>query len=261
MAGAYGWIPQRPDHRDRSFNLEQRILKTSQVPAKVAPLTVAIPAYNQGQLGSCTGNGIARVLEYGEFRQVEGAITPSRLFIYYNERVIEGTVSTDSGAQIRDGIKVVATQGAPPESLWPYSDANPGPFTRKPPAAVYEAAEQHEAIQYQAVTFGAGAPFRTAIAAGLPIVFGFSVPQSFEDGSWNPATEVLPLPGPSEQFIGGHCVVADGYDFSCSDFPEPFWWCANSWGSDWGVNGWFRMAHSYFTSLASDFWVIQKVSS
>ena len=255
----YGWCPQTPDHRDLVFNLDERILKAHQLPKTIAPLTTPIAAYNQGELGSCTGNGVARVLEYQEYKQGEGSATPSRLFIYYNERVIEGTVSQDAGAQIRDGIKVIASQGAPPETLWPYSDQNPGPFQQKPPASVYETAKEHEAIRYQAVTFGAGAPFRTAIASGLPVVFGFSVPASFEDGSWDPATQVLPLPGPDEQFIGGHCVVADGYDFSCRDFPGPFWWCANSWGADWGDNGWFRMSHSYFTALASDFWVISKV--
>ena len=45
---------------------------------------------------------------------------PSALFIYYNERVIERTVSTDSGAQIRDADKDVAKQGVCPEPDWPY---------------------------------------------------------------------------------------------------------------------------------------------
>jgi C1A family cysteine protease len=50
--------------------------------------------------------------------------TPSRLFIYYNERVMEHTVSQDAGAQIRDGIKSVNHIGACPETDWPYVIAN-----------------------------------------------------------------------------------------------------------------------------------------
>jgi C1A family cysteine protease len=73
------------------------------------------PVYDQGELGSCTANAIAAILEHQEMRESEGAITPSRLFIYYGERAIEGTIKEDSGAQIRDGIKVVAGEGAPPE--------------------------------------------------------------------------------------------------------------------------------------------------
>ena len=125
----YGWRPDLPDPRDRIFNLEERISLGSALPAKADLGAHMPPIYDQGQLGSCTANGIAACLEYDAIRQGEAPVTPSRLFIYYNERVIEGDVSTDAGAQIRDGIKVVATEGAPPESEWPYSDANPGPFS------------------------------------------------------------------------------------------------------------------------------------
>jgi C1A family cysteine protease len=101
---------------------------------------------------------------------------------------------------------------------------------------------------------------RTALASGLGIIAGFSVPTSFIDGSWNPATEVLPLPGPNDGFVGGHCICITGYDFTRADFPEPFFWVDNSWGTNWGVGGRFRMAWDWFDpgrGLASDMWVIQ----
>jgi len=128
----YGWHADLPDPRDRIYNLEDEVKLASALPTKVDLSPQMPPIYNQLQLGSCTGNGIARVLEYGAITQGEPAVTPSRLFIYYGERVIEGTVSQDSGAQIRDGIKVVVKQGAPPETDWPYSDADPGPFQAQP---------------------------------------------------------------------------------------------------------------------------------
>jgi C1A family cysteine protease len=248
----YGWRPQQPDHRDFLFDAAPHAI--GPLPAKVDPITDGVPIYDQGQLGSCTGNGIARVLEYRQAQQFEGAVTPSRLFVYYEERVIEGTVGQDAGAEIRDGIKVVASKGAPPETDWPYDISQ---FAVQPPAPAYAEALKHEAIRYEAIRNGPGAPFRTALAAGIPIVFGFSVPTSFEDGSWNPATDILPLPGPNDGFVGGHCVVASGYDFTG---PEPFWWCDNSWGPGWGASGRFRMHYRYFDQLATDHWVIQSVS-
>jgi C1A family cysteine protease len=233
------------------------------VPGKVDLSPHMPPIYDQGQLGSCTGNGIARVLEYQSIREGEPTVTPSRLFIYYNERVIEGTVNQDAGAAIRDGIKVVASEGAPPESEWPYSDANPGPFDQKPPPNVYLDATEHEALVYQRIVLGGpGAPLRSALAAGLPIVFGFSVPAYFEDGTWDPTKEPLRVPGPNDHFIGGHCVVISGYDFTCTRFSDLAFQCENSWGASWGMNGRFWVDAHWFDAnagLASDFWVISKV--
>lgn len=260
----YGWRPDLPDHRDRIFNLEESIQVGPALPGKVDLSPHMPPIYDQGQLGSCTGNGVARVLEYESIRQSEPAVTPSRLFIYYNERVIEGTVGSDSGAQIRDGIKAVATEGAPPETEWPYSDADPGPFQHKPPAKVYADAAEHEALVYQRIVVGGpGAPMRSALAAGYPIVFGFSVPAYFEGGgNWDASSQALPLPTPSDKIIGGHCVVVTGYDFTGTRFHRPAFQCDNSWGTSWGMNGRFWMDYHWFDAnlgLASDLWVIKKV--
>jgi len=176
----YGWHPDLPDHRDRIYNLERKVYRSEEL-QPVYSLRQQMPeVYNQGQLGSCTGNGVAAVLEHTESKQGEASVTPSRLFIYYGERVIEGTVAQDSGAQIRDGIKVVATEGAPPESLWPYDIEK---FAEKPSAAAYEAAKQHEAIQYLKVLPGtAGSPIRSPIQEGLPVVFGCAAGARFRSG-------------------------------------------------------------------------------
>src|ERR1035437_9142925 len=101
MKRIYAWKPQLPDHRDFEFSIDKSIV----LPTKV-DLTGKMPAvYDQGQLGSCTANAIAGAFEYAIDKEVKPDFTPSRLFIYYNERVIEGSVKTDSGANIRDGIK------------------------------------------------------------------------------------------------------------------------------------------------------------
>ena len=101
---------------------------------------------------------------------------PSRLFIYYNERVIEGTVDEDSGAMIRDGIKSVAKQGAPHEKLWPYVIAK---FRTRPSAPAYKDAARHPAVLYQRVTREID-QMKGCLASGYPFVFGFSVYESFE---------------------------------------------------------------------------------
>jgi len=125
----YGWVPDLPDHRD--FLFAAPVENLAALPAKV-DLRPQCPkeVYDQGNLGSCTANAIAGALEFEQTKQGLKTFTPSRLFIYYNERVIEHTVNTDSGAQIRDGIKSVGSIGAPPETDWPYDISK---FAEKPP--------------------------------------------------------------------------------------------------------------------------------
>jgi hypothetical protein len=143
----YGWIPDLPDQRDYQYAAPIEVIGA--LPANI-DLTSACPAvYDQGQLGSCTANAIAGAIEFEQMKQnMPQAFIPSRLFIYYNERVMEGTVNSDSGAQIRDGMKSVGTQGDCPEDMWPYDIAN---FEEKPTDACYQAALQHKAILYKRV--------------------------------------------------------------------------------------------------------------
>src|SRR5262250_2009497 len=105
----YGWIPDLPDQRDYQYAAPLAVIGA--LPANV-DLTSACPAvYDQGQLGSCTANAIAGGIEFDQIKQnLSPIFVPSRLFIYYNERAMEGTVNSDSGAQIRDGMKSVGTQ-------------------------------------------------------------------------------------------------------------------------------------------------------
>jgi C1A family cysteine protease len=178
---------------------------------------------------------------------------PSRLFIYYNERSIEGTVASDSGAQIRDGIKSVNQQGACPEDLWPYVIAS---FAEQPPANCYTVAAQNKVKAYQRLTQNLN-QMKACLASGYPFVFGFTVYESFESQTVA-QTGVVNMPAASEQVLGGHAVVAVGYDDSQQRFIV-----RNSWGTGWGLQGYFTMPYSYLTqahpALASDFWTIRLV--
>jgi C1A family cysteine protease len=267
----FGWRPQTPDHRDLLFHLDERILKPHQLPQTGGVPRNMLPSiWNQGALGSCTAHGSLRAFMACAIQ--EGLHLPmlSRLMQYWDTRSLEGTTDTDSGGTVRDAIKALATFGVCPETEWPYDVAQ---FATAPPPQARADARQHMAIKYQSVIVGGpGAPMRTALAAGHTIVFGFSVPGTFEDGSWDPASErPLPLPGPDDGFIGGHCVACRAYDFTgrmSSGFGgtfrvPPYFTCQNSWGEEWGMAGEFNMDAAWFTpdyQLATDLWVIQKDS-
>ena len=166
----YGWMPDLPDARDHMYAAPPAAMAA--LPPKVDHRAQCPAVYDQGQLGSCTGNSIAGALQFDRMKQkLVPDFIPSRLFIYYNERVIEGTVGSDSGAQIRDGIKVVATEGAPPESDWPY-DINR--FAEKPPPSAFQDALKDRAVQYQRLVQNQN-QMKGCLSSGYPFVFGFTV--------------------------------------------------------------------------------------
>ena len=142
------------------------------MPRKVDLRTKCPPVYDQGQLGSCTRNAIGGAIEFDQMKeQLPQIFVPSRLFIYYNERVIESTVDSDSGAMLRDGTKTVAKQGACPEPMWPYLINK---FKTKPSAACYTEAAKHTAVSYQRLVQSL-TQMQGCLASGYPFVFGFTV--------------------------------------------------------------------------------------
>jgi C1A family cysteine protease len=164
---------------------------------------------------------------------------------------MEHTVYSDSGAQIRDGIKSVARQGVCPESEWPYNIAL---FATRPPAQCYQDAKRDRALVYQRVPQDL-TQLQACLASGLPFCFGFSVYESFESQEVA-QTGIVPMPQSNEQLLGGHAVLACGYRNDVKRFIV-----RNSWGSDWAIQGYCEMPYEYLldNQLASDFWVIKTV--
>lgn len=250
----YGWQPDLPDQRDFRYAVKRMKREAlSRIPREVDLRKAWMPApYDQGDLGSCTANAIGAALAYEHQKESLGSLMPSRLFIYYGERVVEGSIQSDSGAQIRDGIKVVASLGAPPEKLWPYDIAK---FTRKPPAKAYRAALQHRAVAYFRVDQTRLEEMLGCLASGFPFVFGFTVYEGFE-GAKVEKMGVLDLPKKGERVLGGHAVLAVGYNQKTKRFLV-----RNSYGSGWGRKGYFTMPFAYLLDedLAADFWTIRDV--
>jgi C1A family cysteine protease len=250
--GGYGWVRDLPDARDLMY-AAPLLRYPDGLPTSVDLRSECPPIYDQGQLGSCTANGIAGAIEFDQRKQGVKDFVPSRLFIYYNERVIEGHVNEDSGAQIRDGVKVVNKLGAPPEGDWPY-DINK--FTDKPPPTVYSEALQEIVTSYARVGQNL-TNMRGCLAEGYPFVFGFTVYESFESDTVA-KTGIVPMPASGESVLGGHCVVAVGYDDKQRRFT-----IRNSWGTNWGIAGYCMMPYEYLIdpSLASDFWTLRSIST
>jgi len=243
----YGWSPQLPDQRDVLFNAGVEHLAA--LPSKVDLRPLCPTICDQGALGSCTANAIAGAVQFDLMKQQLPVFAPSRLFIYFNERVMEHSVASDSGARIRDGIKAVSKQGVCSETVWPYDVAR---FAEKPPVAAYQEALGQRALQYQTVLRRI-TQMKGCLAAGFPFVFGFTVYTAFESKAVE-RTGVVDLPHGGEKLLGGHAVLAVGYDDATQRFIV-----RNSWGEKWGQAGYFTMPYAYLLSadLASDFWTIR----
>jgi C1A family cysteine protease len=243
----YGWQPDVPDQRDYLFAQIAKIPKT--LPQLVDLRKECSAVEDQGQLGSCTANALAGALEFLENEEKAQFADKSRLFIYYNERAIEHHIGSDSGAMIRDGIKSLATWGCCDETLWPY---NISAFKNKPAAKCYTQAKDHKISSYHRIcTLD---EMKTCLASGFPFVFGFTVYESFESQTVAKTGKVN-MPKSSERALGGHAVMAVGYIEKQKRFIV-----RNSFGADWGTNGYFTMPYEYLDTrnLSDDFWVINK---
>jgi C1A family cysteine protease len=238
-ARLYTWKPDLPDHRDHLY-----AALGNPLPGKVDLSNRCPPVFDQGQIGSCTGNALSAAVGF-----LHTGLIGSRLFIYYNERAIEGTVRSDSGAVIRDGVKSLGKLGVCDETLWPYVPAR---FRRKPSAKCYTQAKKHLVSEY--VRLQSLDDMLDCLAAGFPFVFGFTVYEAFESDAVA-RTGVLNMPKKGEQVLGGHAVLAVGYDLAAERLLV-----RNSWGADWGQHGYFTMPFGYVRSrnLSDDFWTIRK---
>lgn len=243
----YGCIRDTRDPRDVEFKPKALRYSPTKDLRKDCP-----PVMDQGNLGSCTANGITGALRYLLIKNRKPDVKLSRLQLYYDERVVESSIMEDAGAEIRDGIKCAAKLGVGNENLWPYDIRR---FTEKPPAEVYKDAVQFEALTYRRVAVMTSA-VKTSISQGFPVVIGISLFESFESATVE-RTGVVPMPNINrEQMIGGHCMYLVGYGQRRGYFT-----CRNSWHTNWGDKGDCYLPEQMVGSAAfgADYWRIEAV--
>jgi len=271
-----GWLPDYPDFRD--YTEEHDSVKPMFIKVGVAE-TVKItlpdsvdlrawcsPIEDQDLLGSCTAHAGVALVEYFERRAFRKHIDASRLFLYKTTRNLLH-LRGDTGAFLRTTMGALVLFGVPPEEYWPYVSAD---FDKEPPAFCYAFAQNYQAIKYCRLDPPSTAKnvllnrIKTFLAAGLPPMFGFTVYQSYTQAV---TTGKIPFPTPRERIVGGHAVVAVGYDDKMkinNTNPEAVETTGallirNSWGTGWGSSGYGWLPYEYvLRGLAVDWWLLLK---
>lgn len=239
MAKKYMLKPDSVDARDFLFTP-----KTKELPKQVDLREKMSPIVDQGQLGSCTSNALVSGLREYLLLQEGKDVRLSRLYHYWHERALEGTVDEDSGATLRDGMKVLKKFGVCPEEDFPYQIER---FTEQPSKKAEEDAGQFKITEYHRVpTFN---KLKAALAERLPVAIGIMVFESFESEEVA-QTGIVPMPKWYEKELGGHAMLAVGYDDEKQHVIV-----RNSWGDQWGDGGYCYLPYDYFTHrIVFDMW-------
>lgn len=249
---SYGWKPGLPDHRDIKYSEQLKLLAITNKVKNIDLENQLPPCFDQLDLGSCTANAGAGFAQFLMNKLNKQVYLPSRLAIYYWERLLSNNINVDSGASVRDCMKVMNNIGVPHESLWTY---NIKKFKVKPNIKVVEDANNHKIGLYLKLSQKLD-ELKECLINRFPFIFGFTAYDNFE-GADVAKTGLLSLPNHSEALLGGHCVLAVGFDDKNRLFK-----IRNSWGINWGQKGYFWMPYDYILSpdLASDFWTTSSIN-
>jgi C1A family cysteine protease len=263
--GGLGWTPDLPDFRDftaQTPDVKNLLSKSRSLKAKTAlPKSVDLrqwcsPIEDQGDLGSCTANAGVGLLEYYERRACGHHLDASRLFLYKATRNLDGSTG-DTGAYLRTTMKAMALFGVPPEQYWEYNIAT---FDDEPPAFCYAFAQNYQTLKYYRLDPPGTSPgqvlaaIKKHLAAELPSMFGFTVYSSIPPiGTGNGS---IPFPQQGDSVLGGHAIDAVGYDDARKIGKDKgALLIRNSWGTEWGENGYGWLPYRYVEAgLADDFW-------
>lgn len=268
---SYGYIKDTTDERDFQFKAVQKV---EQLPPNVDMRKFCSPVRDQDRLGACTGFAIGSGLrEFLMLKNLPIPIPPSAeqtgclqvilskiggknllrhdpsryttlspLFLYYQERLLEGTISEDGGAEMRTGLKAIKDIGISPEEHHPYIPQN---FMLPPNADAYADASMFKISVYSRL-IGLNS-MKSCLAIGGGIVIGFYVYESFESNDLA-LTGKMPMPKDKEEILGGHAVFVCGYYDDASWPGGGYLIVKNSWGTGWGDQGYFYMPYEFAKS-------------
>jgi len=250
MNRKYGWIKDTADHRDLLFKEVHPYKDATPLPAQVSLRSqFKFAPWDQGHLGSCSAHAVLACYTYER-----GDGPWSRLELYYQERAIEGRTEEDSGAMLRDGIKVLNSIGVGLEKDWPYDTSK---FTHEPPAKEMQEAAENKITVYSSLQ--SANDYRSCLAANYPFMIGIQIFESFESDDVA-RTGIVPMPHEDENCLGGHAVTVIGYDINFRSSGKTYYELRNSWGTEWGDHGHFWMPAEYIENpdLSTDAWTIRR---
>jgi C1A family cysteine protease len=231
------------------YHLQEHVVTpttTPEFPQHVDLRQWCSPIEDQGQIGSCTANAIVSMLEWLENKNKDtNFVRLSRLFVYYNERNMEGSTTTDSGAFIHDGINSIGQLGICEEPIWPYDEAK---FTVKPSDTAYTEALQRRYHTYSRIS--GKEQMLACLTEGYPFVFGVQVEES-TFCTEVPGGMVAMITG-DEKDLGGHAMCCVGYDME-----KELFIVRNSWGEEWGDKGYCYFPFEYLVYFADDCWTVR----
>lgn len=244
-----GWLPDTPDIRDLTFD---EIKPQLPIIPRIVDFRQEMPeVWEQGYTSSCTSQCLSAALMHEREKQNEiPRFIPSRLFIYYNTRVLEDTVNSDAGAYIRSSIKTVVKTGFCDEKLWPF-DVNK--ILKQPPKIAYSKATLYKLLKYYRINNNNLDHLKLCLAAGYPFIFGSAIYDSFYNADSNGG--FVPMPSRRDVMQGGHAMLACGYNDDTKMFV-----IRNSWGVNCGDRGYYYLPYDYVTNtnISDDFWTIRR---
>ena len=207
------------------------------------------PVEDQSESNSCCANAAAGALEYlckrVAMENGDDVGDISRLFIYFigrkNDQVRFGDTSVkvkDEGITLSAAANSLTAQGACLEENWPFDLEN---INERPPPEAFEEAAGYKITEVKLVPLELKA-MKQCLAEGYPIVFGCKLTKAF----FTAPKGIVKTPDPSDPQSaehGLHAMLIVGYSDSNKTFIV-----RNSWGPDWGDNGYCYMPYDYLAN-------------
>jgi C1A family cysteine protease len=193
---------------DACSNYNAKVLSVNMVNKSEDVYCLNVPEFSNFALDdgvfvhNCTAHALAAAFQFEKMKQNKSSWNPSRLFIYYNERLIENTINEDAGATMRSGIKTMVKEGVCPENQWEYVE---GKFRDKPSHNCYKTALDNQVLEYLRITPHTLYEIKHCLADGHLVLFGLMIYESMMSDCVAHSGYV-PIPDNNDRPIGGHAV-------------------------------------------------------